>query len=345
MTTLRFTTDGLAPADGFSHWYDLAQKAHTPSYVHSAHEADFRASLRTVGLEEAVISDMTFAPLRAARTAKLIRSHDPEHYQLMFMLRGGGGIAVADRQSVFEARQFIILNTSQPWKGWQESPTGSLRMLVVDFPRTALRLPTSAVDDLVATPLDAGAGLGAVLLSHLRQVLRQADTYTSTDRLALTRTTIDLITAALAHHLDAAISPPTRLQALLPQVYHFIDQHLPDPALSPNSIAAAHRISVRYLHKLFESEEATVATWIRQQRLQRCRRDLSDPRLAGRPVSAIAACWGFTDRAHFTRVFRTAFGMTPGEYRRAHLGNGQVRSLPHSPRTENEGPLLSGSST
>jgi hypothetical protein len=50
--------------------------------------------------------------------------------------------------------------------------------------------------------------------------------------------------------------------------------------------------------------------------LERCRRDLLDPSLGDVPVSAIAARWGLTNAAHFSRAFRAAYGASPVEYRR-----------------------------
>lgn len=85
-------------------------------------------------------------------------------------------------------------------------------------------------------------------------------------------------------------------------------------------IAAAHHISVRYLHRLFEAEDKTVASWIRGRRLERSRLDLLDPALAGRPVSAIGARWGFTSAIHFSRAFRAVYGLPPGEYRMTNTG-------------------------
>ncbi|RCV57623.1 hypothetical protein DEF23_06735 [Marinitenerispora sediminis] len=46
---------------------------------------------------------------------------------------------------------------------------------------------------------------------------------------------------------------------------------------------------------------------------------MADPRAATRPVQAVAARWGYTRPADFTRAFRTAFGATPTEYRRTCL--------------------------
>ncbi|GAA2399855.1 hypothetical protein GCM10010191_03780 [Actinomadura vinacea] len=38
------------------------------------------------------------------------------------------------------------------------------------------------------------------------------------------------------------------------QIYYFSDHHLANLALCPDTITAAHRISVRYLHNLFQDE-------------------------------------------------------------------------------------------
>lgn len=89
--------------------------------------------------------------------------------------------------------------------------------------------------------------------------------------------------------------------------------------------AAVQHVSLRYLQKLFEEEQATVAGWIRQRRLERCRRDLLDPALGERPVSAIANRRGLPSPAHFSRAFRAAYGATPVEYRRM-AGESSVRS-------------------
>ncbi|MFD0385553.1 helix-turn-helix domain-containing protein [Streptomyces stramineus] len=58
-------------------------------------------------------------------------------------------------------------------------------------------------------------------------------------------------------------------------------------------MAAAHHISLSYLHRLFETEATTVAAWIRHQRLERARHDLGDTTQRHIPVHAIAARWGF----------------------------------------------------
>ena len=56
-------------------------------------------------------------------------------------------------------------------------------------------------------------------------------------------------------------------------MHAFVEQHLGDADLTPAAVAAAHHVSLRQLHRLFETQETTVAAWIRHRRLERCRRD------------------------------------------------------------------------
>ena len=84
-------------------------------------------------------------------------------------------------------------------------------------------------------------------------------------------------------------------------------------------MAAAQHVSTRTLHAAFHDDQSTVGSWIRARRLERCRRDLSDPALAARPVHAIGARWAFPSAAHFCRAFETAYGTSPSAYRRSML--------------------------
>ncbi|MFD0345837.1 helix-turn-helix transcriptional regulator [Kitasatospora aburaviensis] len=68
---------------------------------------------------------------------------------------------------------------------------------------------------------------------------------------------------------------------------------------------------MRYLHKLFQCEGITVGRWIQRQRLAMCRRDLARPTARPVTVAAVAGRWGFVSASHFSRSFRTAYGVSP----------------------------------
>ncbi|WP_242904732.1 helix-turn-helix transcriptional regulator [Actinomadura terrae] len=107
----------------------------------------------------------------------------------------------------------------------------------------------------------------------------------------------------------------THSRALTLRIEAFALAHLGDRDLTPGTIAAAHHISVGYLHRLFRHDGRTVTAWIRTQRLERARRDLADPAQYSTPVQALAARWGFAHASDFSRAFRRAYGTSPRDYR------------------------------
>jgi AraC-like DNA-binding protein len=94
-----------------------------------------------------------------------------------------------------------------------------------------------------------------------------------------------------------------------------IEARLADPELGQEQIAEALNVSTRTLYRAFRAYDTTVSEWIRTRRLEQCRTDLEDERLDHVPVSVIAARWGLTDAAHFSRIFKSEFGVSPKCYR------------------------------
>jgi AraC-like DNA-binding protein len=95
----------------------------------------------------------------------------------------------------------------------------------------------------------------------------------------------------------------------------YIDEHLGDPALGLESVARAHYVSTRYVQKLFAADGVPVSDWIRHRRLEACRRDLVDPALAHETIGELGRRWALSNPAHFSRIFREAYGCTPSEFR------------------------------
>jgi AraC family transcriptional activator of tynA and feaB len=124
---------------------------------------------------------------------------------------------------------------------------------------------------------------------------------------------LELLRAAIEP--SAPTSRASRRTAMLAEIRRHVRLHLQDPTLGPEAIARAHAISVRALHALFEDSAESVAGLVRRERLARCLGDLQ--LTSGGSVTEIAFRWGFRDAAHFSRVFKREFGLTPSEVRAA----------------------------
>ena len=89
-------------------------------------------------------------------------------------------------------------------------------------------------------------------------------------------------------------------------------------APSVTDLAALAGVHASHLLRTFRRHHGTtVATYVRRRRIERARAEVAK---GDRPLSMIALDAGFSDQSHFTRVFRKAFGVTPGEYGRSLRG-------------------------
>lgn len=124
-----------------------------------------------------------------------------------------------------------------------------------------------------------------------------------------------LVSLVISELLDV---PVERAESeLADRILAYCATRLADPTLTVESVARAHRISVRYLHKTLESRDLKLSAWIRRRRLEGIRRDLADPALVDRTAAVIAARWGMLDPTHLSRALKAEFGRTAAEIRRS----------------------------
>ena len=101
----------------------------------------------------------------------------------------------------------------------------------------------------------------------------------------------------------------------LQDVLRFVEIHLSDPKLSIATVAKGCGISTRYLSFLLKVYGTPFSTLVWSNRLKTARQWLGASKPAESSVSEIAYKVGFKSPAHFSRMFRRAFGMSPRQYR------------------------------
>lgn len=311
-----FDTEDIPLAERVDAWHDTVAQWLDPNVIHVDHAAAFRATVRTTNLGNAQVASLTYSSMRTSRTERLIRRSDPELYKVALVLRGQQGIDQAGRQTVPGAGNLVAHASFYPYEAWVDADGGTAATITAQVPRALISLPRDRLDGLLATRLSGQEGIGALLAHFLVHLATDTTPQRPGDGPRLGTILLDLFTAFLAHHLDDVPMPSeSRQRALFLRVQAFIHQHLSDPRLTTAAVAAAHHVSARHLQQLFQRHGESVAAFIRGQRLERIRRDLADPALAGRPVHAVAARWGLTNPAHFSRVFKAAYGVSPRDYR------------------------------
>ncbi|MEV7089382.1 helix-turn-helix domain-containing protein [Streptomyces sp. NPDC093085] len=315
-----FRTEDVPRDERFEYWWQLMGRTRA-SDILSEHAADFWAEQRRLELGPVTVWSASFLPSRYRRSPRMVRRADPEMFHLSLLREGRLALDHAGRSDSFAPGDMHMMDSSRPYDLWSaDGQEGRVvRGLAVDFPKALLPLPPRRVDELLGRAMPGREGAGALLTDFLSSLDRLAGTLRPADAPRLGSVVLDLLSVWSAEALEAreALPHESRQRVIAVSVRAFIRQNLHDPELTPSVIAAAHHISVSYLHRIFQRESPgeTVAAHIRIQRLRGAYKDLADPALRATPVHAVAARWGFARAAEFTRAFRAAYGLSPREHR------------------------------
>jgi AraC family transcriptional activator of tynA and feaB len=272
----------------------------------------FVGTVRSATVGHLQVSEVRSVTQVCRRTPQLATADDQEFLQIGMVSRGVGVLEQDGRRTVLATGDFAIYETGRPFT-WQLNQQWQLD--VFTWPRAALGLTEAESAAATAVRLPARTGLSGIVGGVLRGLLAAPPRLSPTGAVRVADEVGELVATLALEHARLADPPDAPQRALLRAVCEHIDAHLADPQLGPATIAAAHFVSTRQLHRLFAATGETVARRIRRARLERCRHELADPRRAADPVTDIARRWGFPDAAGFSRAFRAAYGCTPTEYR------------------------------
>ncbi|MFI5793105.1 helix-turn-helix domain-containing protein [Streptomyces sp. NPDC051677] len=312
MMSVVVSTVPFAPSERADYWHSLISNTFIPLDV-TLHERE--PSVGTISSERLgplQISVVGAGPQTVSRHRRLIAKGGEDYLTITLQQRGTARLTQDGRDVLVNPGTFTCCDTGRPFT--REHPD-DFRFTWFGVPKKELGMSDTDLRTITGTLFSGSSGTSGLVAGYLARLADQAagfDLYTGR-RLAMTA--VDLLTVLVRERqdrLDPHASETAR--GMLARVKAYILRHLADPELSPERIAGAHHISVRYLHHLFRSEGITVGRWIHRERLERCRRDLSRPTGAAPAVSAVAQRWGFVSASHFSRVFRTAYGMSPREW-------------------------------
>ena len=170
--------------------------------------------------------------------------------------------------------------------------------------------------------LAAGQGINHVFSGLLRATAESLDELTSDQLRPVELALTEFLVACLAQDGGpAARGGAEGARAVqMHRVRQTIEVLLAEPELTLRRVADEDGVSPRYLQKLFAGQGQSFTGYVRGRRLERCRADLASPACAQLSISEICFRWGFNGSAHFSRAFRSAYGQSPREYRRAAIG-------------------------
>lgn len=321
--SLVLTTASVPDGERLAYWRDALGTALVPMAVTPRHDGPFQGRISSERLGYLRISTIEADAQRVSRTpahlAEAAGSAAPaaaaDHVVVGVQTKGTATLIQDGRRAFVGEGHLLVYDTGRPFS--LDFPQ-RFATLVVHMPRRAVGLPQEELRRVTGTAITGTEGFGALLVNFLTSLTASVPSCAPAVAARLAAGVVDLFATLVDERTrDGAAPDANPGDHLVVRVRDHIDRHLGDADLSPQTVAAAHHISVRYLHRLFEGEGVTVARLIQQRRLERCARELHRSDASAPTVSAVAQRWGFANPAHFSRVFRAAYGLSPREWRGA----------------------------
>ncbi|OZI35364.1 AraC family transcriptional regulator [Bordetella genomosp. 1] len=314
-----YDTGHVAAPDRARHWEAAVGQTYFSLQLQFQDAARFEGSLHSWHLGALSLSRLASSPLCYRRLKAHLRDSTDEQYLITVPRRSGIRFAQDGRETRCEPGAFLLEHGQSPYE-FSYGADNALWVLKVPGALLAGRLRTP--DRYCALSFDATGGAGWLFASYVelvgRQLAQRRDGADGATRELAAQQLVDLLVCSVQGDARVLASRDSAVRAAhLCRIEDYARRHLCDRDLTPDRVAQACGISVRYLHALYRDVGQTFGQWLQGQRLERADQAL---RASARPpasVAAIAHAWGFADQSHFTRLFKRRYGRTPGQARRA----------------------------
>lgn len=307
-------SDRFHPRHQFDAWDSALNESHLEWKLNKPVSTQFSGEIKMRQLGGVRIVHCKCEPCGGVRTRREIGRSKDAFFGLLFILSGSELVKCHDQTAVLEKGTLLLWDSTQPV---EFNLLDTLDKVTLFISHDQLRTRVPQIEPFVGKPINVDSGIGAITAAHVISLAHESDFIENGCGDSLVDLTLELIATCLQAQVPRPLTKARR--RLLSDIKIYIDRYLEDPGLTPNSISKHFDISTRYLHLLFEDMGISVSKWIQRKRLEQCRRNLLRIKRYKPKVTEVAFQWGFNDSAHFSRVFKEFYGLSPLAYQKRHF--------------------------
>lgn len=311
----RFSSEDLRPADRIPFYRDLMDRVTVRMDFESLDER-FVCEAHGYRLSDLSMYYVAGSAVRAGWRGWTVEGGD--RLAMVMSLEGASMVSQRGREVTVSAGNSSLHSVADPMR--MERTAG--RIAIIGLPRAVLTPMLADPDAALMSVIPSTIEPLRLLAGYVDLLIKDPALLATAElrRLAVSHVH-DLVAVSIGATRDAAAMAAgrglraARLRAIKADIAR---NHAGD--VTAVALSARHRLSPRYIRRLFESEDMSLSQFVRDQRLTGVHRMLADPRYAHRTIGDIALAAGFGDISTFNREFRRRFGMTPSDVRRVAFG-------------------------
>lgn len=270
---------------------------------------DFSVAVEAHRLGEILAFDRKLKSVSHARSPKRVARNGFDHFTVQLALRGSFWVTTVHGEREVEPGALALIDMTQ----WMRTDAPDAEIITLSVPREHFDATGEArrLHGAVLPP-----GRAVLLKDFILSCLRNEALLGPADSPRIERVAIDLLGLALSDRSSIEQAQPETSADIVcrSRAKAFIDAHL---GVTPDEVARAVGRSRSSLYRAFEPVGG-IAEFIQTRRLARLRRVLGRVDDTRKISEMIYDC-GFANNSHGTRLFKAAFGITPGDYRSARL--------------------------
>lgn len=305
-----WTTHDHDPRGRYDAWVDQLNTTFGYWQPTATPGSDFAATISAKSLGSLNVISCECDPCGGERKGgDIVRETDPQERLIIQLVETGREhMRLGEQEAVLDAGDIFIWDNTQ-----------NMQFTVVErLSKVSVALPLNRLKDWLPQSwrtlprcIKSGEPGSDLLAGYVRSLVKIDHSHNPLRYDALVDAAVAMIVASQSGPVEQISQKAGQLETVKMK----IRQRLQDPELTLNSIAAANRISLRYLHWLFEGSGQTAWQFICAERLAGCKRDLANPSCNKANIFEIGLRWGFGNAAHFSRKFKAETSMSPSNYR------------------------------
>src|SRR3954447_1006417 len=312
-----WTTAGVEPSERFSYYREAVCQA----FMHLTPEApectDFSARLQSVTIGEGALNRVVFPQHVVRRSLQDISASGRRCFYLNLKLAGQCSVVQGGREISLSSGQIGLFDSDGTFVlRHGAGQTLGVASFWIPAEKLISRLPSPFRHAPVR--LSDDPDVGSLIVETARTLNDKILRFGEAEAERIFDMLLDLVALGLSRKRPVGIRETSPVaHAVMLSVCRATDARLRKPGLRVADIAAAVRVSERYVHVLFARTGTSFADYVMQRRLDGVAADLRDPAHRSRVIGDTAFDLGFVDISYFARRFKRRFGMRASEWRHA----------------------------
>jgi len=311
-----YSTSRLPSKAKVDYWNQVHCSIFTDVDVVPGDVRGFEARIERESFGPLCLNKVTSAPVKIRRAEEHLCVHSSGRFHILQALSGQFRFSQGGREVLVREGDFTISDVSLPSITSLDSNCSAL---VITMPGTFVRRHIPYPERLAGLHISGQEGIGHMASYMIRSLWEQVQTgmgHKIDPKIA--GSLLDVVGASYTARYGDETGGTAVTDIRRMQFRRYIEVNLRDPDLTPGKLADAFRISPRYVRMLFAQDGETVSGYILRRRLEECAQQMRDVAWHGKTITEIAFDWGFSSMAHFSRVFREQYGVSPRQYREEH---------------------------